>query len=278
MFRLNTRRFISLPSFAFFNLNRLGGVKSPAKWPEEPLDLPFDQGGGFYSASFGEKLNSRYTIVQKLGWGQHSSVWLAKDDQGTQPYVSVKILSAHATVMQNRVADELGLLCHLRDSALKSNHPGCRHIMTFIDNFEFVGPHGRHLCLVQSAMGTLPMLRNGRFPVTVVKSIAKQLLCALSFLHSECHVVHTGVSTIAREFAMTDCMGDLKPDNILVDLRHIEPAQDDAADKASINRPVSPESATLSHPLQEFSLVEIDNLIKLSQFNIRLTDFGTGKS
>jgi len=68
---------------------------------------------------------------------------------------------------------------------------------------------------------------------------------------------------------------DLKPDNILVDLRHIEPAQADAADKASINRAVSPESATLSHPLHEFSLVEIDNLIKLSQFNIRLTDFGT---
>ena len=51
-----------------------------SQWPEEPLDLPVDQCGGFYSATLGTKLNSTYTIVQKLGWGQHSNVWLAKDE------------------------------------------------------------------------------------------------------------------------------------------------------------------------------------------------------
>lgn len=69
--------------------------------------------------------------------------------------------------------------------------------MTFIDNFELEGPHGRHICLVQSAMGRLPLLKNERFPVSVVKSIAaKQLLSALRFLHSD------------------------KLDNILVELRY----------------------------------------------------------
>ncbi|KAG1764074.1 hypothetical protein EV702DRAFT_130992 [Suillus placidus] len=48
------------------------------QWPEEPLDLPADRNGGFYPAALGNKLNSTYTIVRKLGWGQHSSVWLAK--------------------------------------------------------------------------------------------------------------------------------------------------------------------------------------------------------
>jgi serine/threonine-protein kinase SRPK3 len=48
------------------------------EWPEEPLDLPVDRNGGFYPAALGNKLNSTYTIVRKLGWGQHSSVWLAK--------------------------------------------------------------------------------------------------------------------------------------------------------------------------------------------------------
>jgi serine/threonine-protein kinase SRPK3 len=52
----------------------------PMQWPEEPLDLPVDQSGGFYPATLGTRLNSRYTIVRKLGWGQHSSVWLAKDE------------------------------------------------------------------------------------------------------------------------------------------------------------------------------------------------------
>jgi serine/threonine-protein kinase SRPK3 len=50
------------------------------QWPEEPLDLPVDQRGGFYPATPGNKLNSTYTIVRKLGWGQHSSVWLAKHE------------------------------------------------------------------------------------------------------------------------------------------------------------------------------------------------------
>ncbi|EDR08574.1 uncharacterized protein LACBIDRAFT_296868 [Laccaria bicolor S238N-H82] len=42
------------------------------QWPEEPLDLPTDQTGGFYPATLGNKLKSRYTIVRKLGWGQQS--------------------------------------------------------------------------------------------------------------------------------------------------------------------------------------------------------------
>jgi hypothetical protein len=52
-----------------------------AQWPEEPLDLPVDQKGGFYPAVLGTKLHSSYTIVQKLGWGQHSNVWLVKDER-----------------------------------------------------------------------------------------------------------------------------------------------------------------------------------------------------
>ncbi|KAG1768255.1 hypothetical protein EV702DRAFT_979532 [Suillus placidus] len=50
-------------------------TQSLSQWPEEPLDLPADQYGGFYPATLGNKLN---TIVRKLGWGQHSSVWVAK--------------------------------------------------------------------------------------------------------------------------------------------------------------------------------------------------------
>ena len=49
------------------------------RWPEEPLDLPVDRHGGFYNASLGTVLNSRYIVVGKLGWGQHANVWLARD-------------------------------------------------------------------------------------------------------------------------------------------------------------------------------------------------------
>jgi hypothetical protein len=53
--------------------------KVQVHWPEEPLDHPVEERGGFYNVSLGTTLNSRYKIVRKLGWGQHSSVWLAKD-------------------------------------------------------------------------------------------------------------------------------------------------------------------------------------------------------
>jgi hypothetical protein len=74
-------------------------------------------------------------------------------------------------------------------------------------------------------------------------------------------------------------MKDMKLDNILVELRHEDPIHEQqAVYKTSTNPIVSPEFATLSRPLHEFSVVEIDNLIKNSHFHIQLTDFGTGKS
>lgn len=57
-------------------------TQSLSQWPEEPFDLPADQYGGFYLATLGNKLNSTYTIVRKLGRGQRSSVWVAKHGGG----------------------------------------------------------------------------------------------------------------------------------------------------------------------------------------------------
>ena len=71
---MNAKKFI-LPLFR----SMVTKSKLQVRWPEEPLDLPTDQCGGFYNASLGTLLSSRYEIIIKLGWGQHSSVWLAKD-------------------------------------------------------------------------------------------------------------------------------------------------------------------------------------------------------
>jgi hypothetical protein len=48
-------------------------------FPEEPLGLSVSERGGFYGAALNSTLNSRYTIIGKLGWGIHASVWLARD-------------------------------------------------------------------------------------------------------------------------------------------------------------------------------------------------------
>jgi serine/threonine-protein kinase SRPK3 len=46
--------------------------------------------GGYHAVHIGETLSNRYLIVQKLGWGHFSTVWLTKDLQ-YNTYVALKI-------------------------------------------------------------------------------------------------------------------------------------------------------------------------------------------
>jgi serine/threonine-protein kinase SRPK3 len=60
------------------SLNMSSTIANP--FPEEPLTLSGEEGGGFFPARLGMPLNSsRYTILRKLGRGQFSSTWLASD-------------------------------------------------------------------------------------------------------------------------------------------------------------------------------------------------------
>ncbi len=46
--------------------------------------------GGYHPMHVGEILIERYVIIQKLGWGHFSTVWLAKD-LNYNTYVALKI-------------------------------------------------------------------------------------------------------------------------------------------------------------------------------------------
>ena len=94
--------------------------------------------------------------------------------------------------MQRQLSDELGLLHIVRDVAEQSRNPGRAHIISLIDSFEVSITQGRHLCLVQQAMGIFPSGKNIGLPIPLVKYVAKQLLMALDFFHRECHIIHTG--------------------------------------------------------------------------------------
>lgn len=43
--------------------------------------MPVADGYGWARFEFGDQIgrDNRYTITQKLGWGMHSSTWLARD-------------------------------------------------------------------------------------------------------------------------------------------------------------------------------------------------------
>jgi serine/threonine-protein kinase SRPK3 len=81
-------------------------AKLRPQWPEEPLDLSADQRGGFYPATLGNKLNSTYTIVRKLGWGQHSSVWLAKREGHVYSHSSSQLVVTHGLPYVPGIVDD----------------------------------------------------------------------------------------------------------------------------------------------------------------------------
>ena len=62
----------------------------------EDTDSSEDEGmpdfkiGGYHCMHVGEVLINRYVIIQKLGWGHFSTVWLAKDTI-YNTYVALKI-------------------------------------------------------------------------------------------------------------------------------------------------------------------------------------------
>lgn len=46
--------------------------------------------GGYHPVHIGEVLINRYVILQKLGWGHFSTVWLARDT-AHDSYVALKL-------------------------------------------------------------------------------------------------------------------------------------------------------------------------------------------
>lgn len=65
------------------------------------------------------------------------------------------------------------------------------HVMRMVDDFSLEGPNGTHLCLVLELLGpSLPdtidaCFSDGRLPGTLAKTIAKQVVSGVQFLHQE---------------------------------------------------------------------------------------------
>jgi serine/threonine-protein kinase SRPK3 len=54
--------------------------------------------GGYCPIRLGDKLHNRYTVVNKLGWGHYSTVWLCIDHNvnptSMKKYVALKIVKS----------------------------------------------------------------------------------------------------------------------------------------------------------------------------------------
>lgn len=154
-------------------------------------DLDRYSPGGYHPLKIGEGLNNgRYRLVDKLGYGGYSTIWLARDLREAR-YVAVKVITADGSscTPEASLMDSLGKL---------PSTPGADIIPPLLDEFWVAGPNGKHKCNVTPpARMSLFAAREASlfhlFPPKVAQSIIAQLIRGVAFLHSN-DIVHGGMS------------------------------------------------------------------------------------
>lgn len=74
----------------------------------EDEGIPDYKIGGYHPVHVGEVMINRYVIIQKLGWGHFSTVWLARDTH-YNTYVALKVQKS-ASHYQEAAYDEVEIL------------------------------------------------------------------------------------------------------------------------------------------------------------------------
>ena len=110
-------------------------------------------------------------------------------------FVAVKI-TASDCIDDDAAKHERIITHHLKRNP---SHGGFPYVRTMLDNFEAPGLDGPHLCLVYEPMREPLWLfqrrwENGKLPPALLKVYLRFLLRGLDYLHSECHIIHTGES------------------------------------------------------------------------------------
>jgi len=214
--------------------------------------------GGYHPVKIGEIFNSRYRILTKLGVGHFSTVWLAAD-QKTNQTVALKVVKS-ASNYTAAAKDEIEILRKISQGDSASS----KHVIQLIDHFEHKGINGTHICMATEALGNnlLELVKAYNYrgiPIPVVKSICRQILIGLDYIHRECNIIHT----------------DLKLENVLL----IQPLQfrrkvkndSDASSDEESSKKLEEENIKLEKESKIELTIEKENIIEL-------TVNGNGKS
>ncbi|KAK3334069.1 kinase-like domain-containing protein [Cercophora scortea] len=158
--------------------------------------------GGHHPLHLGDVLNGRYKVLHKLGNGGYANIWLCRDVQReVAHYFAVKILMADASIDD---CHELRVYRLLRLGLARCD--AAEHLCLPIGRFDIQGPNGQHFALVFPVLGPrvsmLPRILNLEDSARTLRSVCFQVTKTIATLHS-----------------YGTCHGDLRPANILVQVR-----------------------------------------------------------
>lgn len=184
----------------------LSGSSNPVGESEQENAEMYKE-GGYHPIKIADVIQDRYHIVRKIGFGHFSTVWLAWDNKSPvhEPEFRALKISKSEKVFAEATKTEIRLLTKIAEA--DPNHPFKKFVTGILDNFDTISKFGTHICMVTHCHGDnlLHLIQRGHhrgLPEANVKSIIKQVLQGLHYLHAVCGIIHT----------------DIKPENVLVDV------------------------------------------------------------
>ncbi|KAL2756966.1 hypothetical protein ACRALDRAFT_1075710 [Sodiomyces alcalophilus JCM 7366] len=190
-------RHLSRPLLQSFRALCSRGSRPPVtpkrtyEWIDSLESLEDYRPGGYHPVVIGDILGDRYRIINKLGFGSYSTIWLARDDQ-RGVYASVKISTADS------VASEAAILQDISNSSSGCNdHPREIPIPTLRHQFSIDGPNGTHqaYAMTPARCSISDACSSTLFPLETARAVAAQLASAVHLVHSRGYVhgdIHLG--------------------------------------------------------------------------------------
>ena len=104
--------------------------------------------GGYLRVRIGDKLNNRYIIESKLGWGHFSTVWLSTDllapSKSSRRFVALKIQKS-APHYLDAAKDEVQLLSAAKNKSVYKDDYNENYIVQMLDSFIVSASNGKRM-------------------------------------------------------------------------------------------------------------------------------------